>query len=114
MVRAVAKSWGEALKPRPIQMGNSGTLTKSNTLSRRHDFVLRVARAGTVLAQFGPVGAHHASPPVVPPPVPINKMDIGQIGGEGHSVPCRATLPSFIFPLFPPREIIGHVGRYLV
>jgi hypothetical protein len=45
----------EALKPRPIHMGNSHT--KSNTLTRRHDFVLRVARTGTFLAQFTPVEA---------------------------------------------------------
>jgi len=32
-------------------------LTKSNTLGRRHDFVLRVARTGTLLAQLTPVGA---------------------------------------------------------
>ena len=47
-------------------MANSDMLTKSNTLSRRHDFVLRVARTGIVLAQFRPVGAHQASPPAVP------------------------------------------------
>jgi len=45
------------LKPRPIHMGNSDMLTKSNTLSRRHDFILRVARTGTLLAQLTPVGA---------------------------------------------------------
>jgi hypothetical protein len=61
-------------------MRNSDMLTKSNTLSRRHDFVLRVAGTGTVLAQFRPVGAHQASPRLSPPPVLHQQDGYRQVG----------------------------------
>src|ERR1700730_1728060 len=88
---------------------------RNPTLSCRHDFFLRVARAGKVIPHFRLVGAHQASPPAVPASGTHQQDGYGQVGiyigcilkGE-KPIDMPVTLPTKLSSLSifkPPRRL---------